>query len=166
MEERWAKNDRYPVYKISNSGSIQNINSERRGPDRIYDPKRNILTSNLINNMGEIEKVSLPRLMAETFRGGPHDDCEVVQLDGDIYNLNIDNIAWDKNSTSADALYRPMYSIRNKETGKIYNSIYECAEDLGDTIKSVKRCVKNPNFITRTRNHLEKIQNEGMKRNV
>ena len=165
MEEKWLRNKRYPAYEISEDCIIRNINRDTYGPNREYDVKRNILTSDLINNIGVYEKVSLPRLMAETFRGGPHDEYEVIQLDGDIYNLNIDNIAWGEPNTE-DALYSPIYSIRDKETGKVYDSIYECSEDLGDTITSIKRCLNNPRFITRNRHHLEKIKNEGVKRNV
>ena len=45
-------------------------------------------------------------------------------------------------------------------------SVYECAEDLGDKVNSIKRCVGNPKYITRTRNHLETVRTDEVKRNV
>ena len=169
MEEQWLRNNRYPGYEISEYGEIRRISKQGRsyGPDYNYDHKRNILTSDLRNNIGVTRKVSLPRLMAETFHGGPHDDREVIQLDGDIYNLNASNIAWsDEISNNPDALYDPVYKIQNRETGQIYDSIYECAEDLSVSLKSIKRCIDNPRYITKTRNHLDTIKTEEVRRRV
>ena len=169
-EERWCKNDRHPGYEISDKGYIRAVTKGgviSRGPKYRYDQMRNILTVNMHDNMGNQEKVSLPRLVAETFHGGPHDDREAIQLDGDIYNPNADNIAWsDECIDNPNAMYSPVNKIRNKETGKIYDSVYECAEDLGDKVNSIKRCVGNPKYITRTRNHLEIVRTDEVKRNV
>lgn len=166
MNKNWKKHNRYPSYKISDECEIRNIHREVGELNHIYDRKRNILVANMLNNMGEQETVSLPRLMAETFNGGPHDTWEAIQIDGNIYNLDADNIAWVQNENTTYALYKPIEGVRVVETGEIFESVYECAEKLNITVTAVKRCINNSCLITRNGHHLERIIFDGRKRNV
>lgn len=95
MEEIWKRNDMYPKYEISNYGEVRNIRS-KYSVDPIYSHREDEMKVYLCTKRNRYKMVSLKRLIAETFNGGPHDDCDVIQADGDFYNFHADNLAWVK----------------------------------------------------------------------
>jgi len=95
MNEIWKQHESYPKYEISNYGEVRNKRFHRL-IEPIYSRKDDDMQVYLCNTHNKYVYVSLKRLVAETFNGGPHDDCEVIKLDDDFYNHHSDNLAWVK----------------------------------------------------------------------
>lgn len=95
MEEIWKRIKNYPKYEVSSYGEVRNI-KRKHIISPTYDRRDDDIKVFICNKHGRYESVSLKRLIAETFNSGPHDDCNVVQIDGDFYNLHTDNLAWVK----------------------------------------------------------------------
>lgn len=95
MKEIWKRNERYPKYEISNCGEVRTVRRKHYA-EPIYNDKADEMKVLICNKKGKYVYVSLKQLIAETFNGGPHDDCDVVQADGDFYNIHADNLVWVK----------------------------------------------------------------------
>lgn len=155
MREEWRIVERYPLYEVSDNCEVRNIKTKRvMEPE--YNYKDDEMKVRLSDRFGKYHWVSMKRIVAEAFWGGPHDDCDVELYDGDIYNLTPINLRWKKIKER-----KPEYDSSNdvryilvKETGDKFNSLQECCDVLGITVADARSCLDNPNRKSRNGYHL------------
>lgn len=95
MKENWKRNENYPNYEISNYGEVRSV-KRKRSVEPLYFHTTDEMKIYICDKNCKYTYISLKRLIAETFNRGPHDDCDVVQADGDFYNIHADNLVWVK----------------------------------------------------------------------
>ena len=95
MKEIWKRIKNYPKYEVSSYGEVRNIRSKYI-VEPTYNHKEDEVKIYLRNKFNRYNTIGLKRLVAEVFNGGTHDNCDVIQVDGDFYNFHADNLAWIK----------------------------------------------------------------------
>ena len=93
MDEKWKTIIRCPKYEISNHAEVRNKKSKKY-IDPIYSRKLDDHVINLQTSNGDYQTFSLKRLVCETFHGGPHDEYDVLNTDGDLNNMHANNLQW------------------------------------------------------------------------
>lgn len=140
--EIWKPLRNFPSYNGSSEGRIMNVRTQR-----ILHPTvcENGLTKVTLQRNNEQYTVKLHRVIAETFLG-EHPGMDVRHKDRDRSNNRVDNLEWCTRSELIKDAYargtkRPYQSIpiRVCETGKTYESIRECAKDLGCDKSSISK---------------------------
>lgn len=154
MKEIWETIPGFENYSISSHG-------------RVYSHKRDIILKpyfdgwgylivELRNRRGGFTK-RIHRLVAETFIPNVQDKLEVNHIDGDKMNNRVDNLEWVTRSENARHAFatglnvrssydagRPKRTVTILETGKVFDSVVDCATYLGCTSSYVVQCLQNP----------------------
>ena len=145
--ERWAKIPNYPNYEISDHGRVRNINTnsvlkhkEARGYNKVA-----------LYNDGQRRDMSIHRLVAEVFVDNPYNKEEVNHIDGDKHNNHRTNLEWCSRSDNMKHAFRtnlkkPSGGIPGKrvmvmETGRVYDSIHDCARDINGDQRHISGCL-------------------------
>lgn len=132
--EIWKPLRKYPNYNGSTEGRVMNVRTQR-----ILTPHKDLkgrMTVSLRNN-GKQHTVKVRRVIAETFLG-EHPGMDARNKNGDQTNNSIDNLEWCNRSDTISSAYErgskapsKQTGVRVIETGKYYNSLRECARDIG-----------------------------------
>lgn len=129
----------YPDYEVSNLGNIRNkkTGTVRKQTDRKGYRKIRI------NN----KDVSVHRLVADAFLDGDHDGLQVNHIDGNKANNCVDNLEWVTASKNVKHAYStwlkrhsggtPPIKVVDECDGTIYESVAECARNIGGTTQGV-----------------------------
>ena len=139
-EELWRDWPQDPRIKVSNKG---NVISYRRGEP--YPLKVSY------NNCGyQIVNVSRPpqcvhRMVAETWLDNPNHHRDVNHINGDKSDNRVENLEWVTHSENMRHAVRTglinQTPVRNVETGEVYESISECARQIGGNPGCIVHCL-------------------------
>ena len=161
----WKFNLKYPGYEFSENGDVRDSTGKIVKP--IYEgsaaPK-----IKLRDRDGVVRKLSLARVLLETYRGERGDGFKADFRNGNRYDIRIDNLRWREvinpgpakvrelipghpEIKSVDA-YRNTY-IRILETGREYYNIWAYIEITGEKVSITKRCFENPYGATTSKGH-------------
>lgn len=159
MIEKWRTIEKYPSYEVSDNCEVRGIKSKQILEPRYFsrDDEMKVM---LGDKFGKYRWVSMKRIIAEAFCGGPHDDCDVEVYDGDIYNLTPINLRW-KKIKDRNIEYNPSNDNRYifvVETGRKFYSLQECCDRLRISVQDAKSCINNPDRITKNGFHLKLIE--------
>ena len=136
--ERWVPAKGFPNYDISSEGRVRN-----RKTGRILKANRSskkYLSVTLCRNNCQYT-VRIHRLVYDSFMGVP-DGFDVMFRDGDRANVRLDNLkvvtrkenihhAMETGQFKPNDYGKKRIKVRVIETGKVYDSIRECARDIG-----------------------------------
>ena len=136
--ERWVPAKGFPNYDVSSEGRVRNRKTGRIL--RANKNSRGYLSVSLSRNNRQCT-IRIHRLMAESFLGVP-DGYDVMFDDGDKENVCLDNLkvvtrkeninhAIDTGLIKPNDYGKKRIKVRVVETGKEYDSIRECARDIG-----------------------------------
>lgn len=132
--EIWKPLKNFPSYDGSSEGRIRNIRTRRILKTFIND--KGYARVSLRKN-GQRYTMSVHKVIAETFLG-EHPGMDVWHKDLDRLNNQIDNLEWRtrkeiaRDSFERGARRAPRYTkVRVIESGDIYESVTECANDIG-----------------------------------
>lgn len=172
--EHWVDLRDYPNHQISTYGRIRN---KRNG----YILK-NILDKDgyCVLSIGNVDNVSVHRLMCKTFYGEPEpEQTQVNHLDCDRSYNHILNLTWSTPKENVEWAYRygnldPFIGlskavevnkkpVRIKETGQVFASVKDCAEYLGVAATNISRVLKGERFGQKIHGyHIEYVREEEM----
>lgn len=159
MEESWRQSNEMKNYEVSSEGRIKNSKTGRIMKTSIN--KRGYEQVCLSENGKQYTK-RVHKLVAEAFHPGEHEGLEVTHLDKNRSNNRADNLAWKTRSEIIQQTYKDgrkqthrMKRVRCVETGKEYESLVECARDMGISRESVSKCVNNTTIRTKDGYHFE-----------
>lgn len=142
--ERWKSVDDFPTYEVSDEGRIRNVKTGRvlkktrtsKGYEQVSlrkDKQQHVLR--------------VHRLIADTFYG-EHDDLDVNHIDGDKLNNKLSNLEFCTRKENINHAFRTglkqpsrMKKVRVIETGVVYNSIRECARQIGVDQSMICQCL-------------------------
>lgn len=147
-KEEWRPIDGFPNYQISKKGLIKSITTGHllrprncRGYDRVTIYKNGHRTDKFVHN-----------LVGETFLINPERKKEINHIDGNKRNNDVSNLEWCTRSENlkhafSTNLKKPTGGLSAKklrvlETGKIYDSSYECARDMGLNQGHINHCLR------------------------
>lgn len=144
--EYWRQIPSFPMYSASNYGRIRNDKTGRIL--HMYPNPRGYLMLTL-SKCGEQRSISVHRLIAETFLGGPHPDLDVNHIDGDKTNNCIENLEWCtrlenvRHAVSTGLRHGPKHeetrkAVRVIDDDLVFVSIRQCAEYLGCDTASLR----------------------------
>lgn len=142
--ETWKPLHNFPSYNGSTHGRIMNIRTQHilSQADDENGNKKVCLRKN-----GKQYTVKVHKIIAETFLGD-QPGMDVRHKDNDRSNNHIDNLEWCTRSETIKDAYdrgnmraRKYIRVKVIETGKIYDSISECARDLRCSNSSISKCL-------------------------
>jgi hypothetical protein len=132
-EELWTRCPGFPLYEVSTSGKIFNLETNREmsvRPNNHGHPKISLMELG-----GTRRTVSVAKLIAEAFCPRPTEDCnQLIRLDGDFGNLTAANLAWrppkfawkyTRQMKEQQPLYFRNLPVVNDQTGVEYTSIVD-----------------------------------------
>ena len=134
----------FPNYSISEDGIVMNSKGRIiKGEISNRGYRRVSLSNNDVKN----KKMSVHRLVAETYIPNPHNYPEVNHKNENKLDNNVNNLEWCSTLDNLNhsrviekasvAKFRKMKCIT---TGKIYNSIKEAADELGLYHSNIVAC--------------------------
>lgn len=143
MTEEWKDVLGYEgLYKVSNLGKVKS----KRKIKIPQDNGKGYLIVHL-NKNNKCKWKLVHRLVAEAFIANPYGKATVNHKDGDRKNNNVKNLEWATYSENNFHSYRNngrkspfAQEVMCVETGKIYSSAYDAAEDTGISQTSINRC--------------------------
>lgn len=160
--EVWKTIKDFPNYEVSNTGKVRN--KETKYIIRPLNGSNGYLSVRIRKQHGDYEKPSrlIHRLVAEAFLGGKHPDLQVNHKDGNKHNNHVNNLEWctrKENSQHALSLglfnpvppESPKRKVKIVETGEVFDSIRECANELNVAEQHIWACL---NGRRKTRNGL------------
>ena len=141
--EIWKPLYNFPSYDGSTEGRIKNVRTQRILRPIESEGKMKVTLQR--NNVQHT--VKLHRVIAETFLG-EHPGMDVRHKDGDHTNNHVDNLEWvTRSELIANAYDRgtkvayQKIAVRIIETGRVYESIKECAKDIPCHPTYIRECL-------------------------
>lgn len=136
--EEWRPINDFPIYRVSNSGRVQNIKTGRvlkHGDDG------NGYSCVSLWRDGKAKTLKLHRLVAEAFVPGDT-SLEVNHIDGNKSHNYATNLEWSTRSANMihaqkTGLWDVRRRVRIVETGDVYESETECARAIGGDVRHV-----------------------------
>ena len=139
-EELWREWPRDPRIMVSNMGYVVSCKRGEPYPLKVY-----------YNNSGyQMVNVSRPpqyvhRLVAETWIPNPNHHEQVNHINGDKTDNRVENLEWVTHSENMRHAYRTGLKkttpIRIVETGEVFESISECAKQIGRSRRAIQYCL-------------------------
>ena len=161
MQEIWKDIKGYEGhYQVSDLGKVKSIifknnicTIPREKILNQYSSAGNRMYVDLYDN-GQRKRKTVHRLVAQTFIPNPENKPEVNHIDGNPKNNLVTNLEWNTRKENMKHAYENNLNnlkecnktkakkiIRND--GKIYNSAYSAAQDIGATVFSIRDVLKN-----------------------
>jgi hypothetical protein len=91
----WKTLDRYPHYFFHPQGKVMSVSSRVVDMKPILKPKPSLI---LINHEGHKEMIQMAFLIATAFLPNDLGFTEVIEIDGNIHNVEVSNLKWDETS--------------------------------------------------------------------
>lgn len=158
MGVTWSKINGFPNYSVSNTGKVRNDNSGKtkvpvRGTTGYYNV-------DLYNN-GKRSKISIHRIVGETFVDNPNNKPQINHIDGNKLNNNVENLEWVTASENMQHAFRSGLAkpsrgmlgkknpnggrkgkpVRIVETGEEFSSILECEKAIDGNNRHICDCL-------------------------
>ena len=142
--EFWKTLRDFPGYEGSNKGNIRNVKTQRVLKPCTDKTGRPSVT---LRKNGKQRSAKVHKVIAETFLS-ERPGMDIRHKDNNLSNNRADNLEWVTRSETIKNAYsrgtkRPYQSrrVRVVETGKIYDSILECAADTGCDRSEISKCL-------------------------
>lgn len=139
--EEWRLCKQCSDYKVSNYAIVKEVKT-----DKFVQPhygKGGVLYVPLKIN-GRTEKYRLDEIVAGAFLGEQPPRTRLIHKDGNESINYPRNLAWVKRmDTPLPKHISYETPVRCIETGKEYESIYECSEDMGISIRKIIQSMRN-----------------------
>ncbi len=132
MKEKWAVVEGFPYYSVSNLGRVYSRRTERLMKPVLNNGFMNIT----LRRNGKEKGFGVHQLVAKAFVEGYFDGAEVKHIDGLNYNNLASNLKWMTCSEKSSK-----FPVRIVETGKIFESVSECARHINGHQSSISRCL-------------------------
>ena len=134
----------FPNYSISEDGEIRNSKGKIIKGEISNNGYRRV---SLSNNDVKHKKMSVHRLVAETYIPNPHNYPEVNHKNENKLDNNVNNLEWcstldnlNHSRVIEKASVAKFRKVKCITTGKIYNSIKEAADELGLYHSNIVAC--------------------------
>lgn len=145
FSREWYPSKKYEDYELNVKGQIRNA---KTGKILKTQYTNNGYEQVCVRKDGKQYTERIHRLMADTFMDGLTDDVDIYHADRSRANNHLENLRrCTKSETSKRGFLegnrkgRGQVKVRCKNTGKIYDSIRECAKDLGISQSQICKCV-------------------------
>ena len=142
----WAQSKELPNYEVSSDGDVRNKKTGRLL--RIHINTHGYPAVCLHDN-GKQYTRPIHRLVADAFYDGDHTGKDVNHIDGIKTNCHVSNLEWCTRSENVKHAYATGLKVDSRkkkvrvlETGKIYESIYACSNDIGVDRGQIARVVR------------------------
>ena len=142
--EKWSQIENFPNYTVSNNGHVQNVNT-----GRILKPGKNPKGYSIVSLYKDGRQCTqkVHRLVAEAFCDGYRKELQINHKDGNKNNNTATNLEWCDGSSNIQHAYdtglrKPprMKRVKLIETGEIFDSMSECARNIGGTVSGIYDC--------------------------
>lgn len=144
--EKWIPAKGYSKYEVSNLGNIKNSKTGRVIKTSVNS--RGYIQTCIRDDKKRQHTIQVHRLIADSFYDGDHSELDVNHIDGNKLNNRIGNLEFCTRQENIQhafelGLRKPprQTRIRVLETGKVYESIRECARDINGDPAAVRRCL-------------------------
>ena len=140
-EELWKEWPEDPRIMVSNKG---NVVSYKRGAP--YPLKVGHSGSGYQMVGADRQSQFVHKMVADTWLENPNHLTEVNHIDGDKNNNSAENLEWTTHSENMRHAYRTGLNksakpIRIVETGETFESLAECARQIGCTQQNISNCL-------------------------
>lgn len=147
--EIWLPIEDYPNYEVSSEGRVRNIKAGKILKQQINHNGYNCLT---LRKDKVQYNARVHRLVADAFYDGDHRDLDVNHIDGNKTNNFIGNLEWCTRKENVQHAFhkglrvsndfgKGRIKIRDISTGRVYDSINECARVLGFDKWYIRECL-------------------------
>lgn len=148
--EIWLPIKDYPNYEVSSEGRVRNI---KTGRIMRQQTNRNGYKNLTLRRDNTQHDVRVHRLVADAFYDGDHYGLDVNHIDGDKTNNFIGNLEWCTRKENIKHALNSGLRVNNNfgkvktrildtSTGRVYESINECARVLGIDTWYIRECLK------------------------
>ena len=134
----------FPNYNVSEDGIITNSKGKIIKGEISNTGYRRV---SLSNNNAKHKKMSVHRLVAETYIPNPHNYPEVNHKNENKLDNNVNNLEWcstldnlNHSNVIEKASIAKFRKVKCITTGKIYNSIKEASDELGLYHSNIVAC--------------------------
>ena len=141
--EVWKPLRNFPSYNGSSEGRIMNVRTQTLLRPTVTDKGYEVVG---LRKNNKHYTVRVHRVIAETFLG-EHPGMDVRHRDENPLNNHVDNLVWSTRSETVKEVYakgrrKPwrQVPVRVVETGRFYETIKDCAIDIGCDPSDVRKC--------------------------
>ena len=143
-EELWREWPRDPSILVSNMGYVVSCKRGEPYPLKVWD---NGCGYQMVGAGHRGYPQYVHRMVAETWLDNPNHYKEVNHINGDKDDNSVENLEWVTRSENLRHAYRTGLKkakgtpIRIVETGEVYESIHECARQIGGIPTNIAACL-------------------------
>lgn len=162
-DSEWKDIACYPDYEVSVYGEVY---SKRK--QEVLIPQTNIHGYRFVTlyNENGPKMHTVHRLVANAFIPNPENKPQVNHEDGIKSNNRVTNLIWATNGENEKhafehGLKHPsgQKKVRIIETGEVFDSLHECARQLGGNFKAISNCIRGKSK-THLGYHYEVVDND------
>ena len=135
-EELWREWPQDPRIMVSNKGNVVSYKSGACRPLKVSHNAR---------GYQQVSAGLVHRMVAETWIPNPNHYRDVNHINGDKSDNRVENLEWVTHSENIRHAYRtglmkttPIYIV---ETGEVFESIAECARQIGGSPSNISACL-------------------------
>ena len=160
-EELWKEWPRDPRIKVSNKGNVVSCKRGAGCPLKVSRSNSGYQTV----SVGHASSQFVHRLVAETWLDNPNHYEQVNHINGDKDDNRVENLEWVTPSQNMRHAFRTGLNkaegipIRIVETDEVFESISECARQIGCTKQNIWDCLAKKRS-TRRGYHFEYVKEE------
>lgn len=139
--EEWRDVKDFPGYKVSNYGRIQSKFGQLMNEEQIVTYSGAVQVRVCLCKDTQIKHTYISNIVAEAFVDNPEGYKYVRHKDGNPSNNRADNLVWGPliGYMTDDGRIIGGKGVKCVETGKVWPTMRDCAEELGVTISLVSR---------------------------
>lgn len=144
--KKWIRTKDFSNYEVDADGHVRNASTKKVLKHALNPKGYHIVT--LYKN-GEPHTTKVHHLVAEAFCEKRPEHTQVNHEDGNKDNNSSYNLKWCTGSENITHAYRTglktpprMKRVRVVETDSVYDSMSNCARDIGGTVSGIYDCLK------------------------